>query len=76
MSLDGYVADKNGNFDWAQPAEELHSSMKSEIEALPMQEVKADGRLGVKQWRYQVAVGGDVPGRHQAGAILSRRNVA
>jgi len=23
MSLDGYAADKNGNFDWAQPAEEF-----------------------------------------------------
>ena len=24
-SLDGYVADKAGNFDWAEPYEELHS---------------------------------------------------
>ena len=24
-SLDGFVADKNGNFDWAMPSEEVHA---------------------------------------------------
>ncbi len=25
MSLDGYIADKEGNFDWAEPDEQVHS---------------------------------------------------
>jgi hypothetical protein len=24
-SLDGYVADEDGNFDWAEPDEEIHT---------------------------------------------------
>jgi hypothetical protein len=26
-SLDGYVADKDGNFDWAVPDEQVHASV-------------------------------------------------
>jgi len=25
MSLDGYIADQKGHFDWAMPDEEVHS---------------------------------------------------
>jgi hypothetical protein len=27
MSLDGYTADKNGNFDWAEPDEEIWQTL-------------------------------------------------
>jgi dihydrofolate reductase len=27
MSLDGYVADEDGNFDWAEPDEEVHAAV-------------------------------------------------
>ena len=29
MSVDGYIADKRGNFDWAMPDEEVHSFVNS-----------------------------------------------
>jgi len=28
MSLDGYIADEAGNFDWAEPDEEVHRFVK------------------------------------------------
>jgi dihydrofolate reductase len=28
-SLDGYVADETGNFDWAEPDEEVHAFINS-----------------------------------------------
>jgi hypothetical protein len=33
-SIDGYVADEDGNFDWAEPDEEVHTFVNS-LEAIP-----------------------------------------
>jgi len=30
-SLDGYVADKSGNFDWATPTEEVHAFINDQL---------------------------------------------
>jgi dihydrofolate reductase len=30
-SLDGYVADKNGNFSWSKPSEEVHSFVNDTV---------------------------------------------
>ena len=27
-SLDGFIADQDGNFDWAEPDEEVHNSLE------------------------------------------------
>lgn len=31
MSLDGYVADREGRFDWAMPSDEVHSAINDDV---------------------------------------------
>ena len=37
-SLDLYVADKNGNFDWAAPDAEVHTFVNDDFLAAPLRE--------------------------------------
>jgi dihydrofolate reductase len=36
VSLDGYIEDENGSFDWSEPQEELHNFFKSMEEHTPL----------------------------------------
>jgi hypothetical protein len=50
-SLDGYIADEDGNFDWAEPDEEVHAFVNKSRAAgrhLPhgAPDVRGHGRLG------------------------------
>ena len=36
VSLDGYIEDENGSFDWSEPDEELHNFFKSMEELTPL----------------------------------------
>jgi dihydrofolate reductase len=53
MSLDGYVADEDGNFDWAEPDEEVHSFVND-----------LEGRVGTHLYgrrMYEVMVAWESP---------------
>jgi hypothetical protein len=50
-SLDGYVADETGNFDWAELDEEVHAFINSRERQIGTylfgrKDVRDDGRLG------------------------------
>jgi hypothetical protein len=50
-SLDGYVADETGNFDWVEPVEQVHAFINSIQRQIGTylfgrKDVRDDGRLG------------------------------
>lgn len=59
-SLDGYVADNDGNFDWAAPDEEVHTFV-NDLERigghLPLRapDVRGDALLGERTRRHRPA---------------------
>jgi hypothetical protein len=60
-SLDGYVEDKEGNFDWAAPDGEVHAFV-NDLERpistyLRSPDVRDDGLLGDRERRHRA--GGD-----------------
>ena len=88
-SLDGYVADEDGDFDWAEPDEDMHTFVERPGAAgrhLPLRapDVRGNGRLGEPGHRRRPAalharLRGDMEGGrqdrvlHDAGVGIKRR---
>ena len=78
-SLDGYVADADGRFDWAVPDDEVHTfvnDLGAERRHLPLRasDVRGDGRLGDRARRagparLRAGLRGDLAGRRQGGVL-------
>jgi dihydrofolate reductase len=61
-SLDGYVADENGNFDWAMPIEEVHAFVNDTVRNV------GTALLGSKMYEV-MKVWDDIPTEGTGGAM-------
>lgn len=64
VSLDGYVADQQGNFDWAMPDEDLLAAVNAETASIGTYLYGRRMYQTMMVWETEPDIAGDSPGSH------------